>query len=111
MADQNLATVKSTPIFTMVNTRVSIGKPVSPNDELFNNRLNHIKSVWMQNDPYFLRVLLKEGITTWSGFASFAKNPDEINSVKNRNQINEEDDDGEEDEELTQYWKDRSKYP
>eukprot|EP00984_Skeletonema_dohrnii_P023999 scaffold13110_cov85-Skeletonema_dohrnii-CCMP3373.AAC.1 len=84
MADQNLATVQSTPIFTMVNTRVSIGEPVSPNDELFKNRLNHIKAVWMQNDPYFLRVLVKEGITTWSGFASLAKNPDEINSVKNR---------------------------
>ena len=95
----------------MVNTRVSIVEPVSPNDELFRNRFNHIKAVWMQNDPYFLRVLVKEGITTWSGFASFVKNLDEINSVKNRNQVDEEDsEDGEENGELTQYWLDRSKY-
>eukprot|EP00975_Prorocentrum_lima_P013928 2960499-Prorocentrum_lima.AAC.1 len=62
--------------------RGPIMAPISPNDELFTERMYHIKAIWMRNHPYVLRVLLEEGINTWYDFMDFTVNLDEntINS-------------------------------
>eukprot|EP00985_Skeletonema_marinoi_P007241 scaffold3172_cov176-Skeletonema_marinoi.AAC.1 len=86
LADQNQATATPPPVFITTDLRTPIMAPISPNDELFMERMYHIKAIWMRNHPYFLRVLLEEGINTWYDFMDFTVNLDEntINSVKNR---------------------------
>eukprot|EP00985_Skeletonema_marinoi_P034104 scaffold43079_cov475-Skeletonema_marinoi.AAC.1 len=59
---QNFAAVKSPPVFITADIRTPILEPMSPTDELFENRFDHIKTEWMQNNPYFLRVFVTEGI-------------------------------------------------
>ncbi len=65
----------------------------TPNDELLRKRLDHVSEVWMDNEPFFLNVLVKEGITTWYDYVRFVVNLDEINAMKNRNRPGSEDED------------------
>ena len=81
---QNFAAVKSPPVFITADIRTPILEPMSPTDELFENRFDHIKTEWMQNNPYFLRVFVTEGINNRYDYINSMDNPDEINSVKNR---------------------------
>jgi len=84
LANQNLAAVKSPPVFITADARPSILEPTSPTDELFENRFDHIKTEWMQNNPYSLRVFVTEGTNNRYDYINSTDNPDEINSVKNR---------------------------
>ena len=43
----------------------------------------------MRQNPFFLHVLVKEGIHHWYGFQRFAGNLDVVNSVKNRSGVDE----------------------
>ena len=113
LADQNQATATPPPVFITADLRTPIMAPISPNDELFTERMYHIKAIWMRNHPYVLRVLLEEGINTWYDFMDFTVNLDEntINSVKNRKGSNEEEEDDEEyNGTLTSYWRNRFRY-
>eukprot|EP00984_Skeletonema_dohrnii_P025630 scaffold14813_cov173-Skeletonema_dohrnii-CCMP3373.AAC.2 len=84
LANQNLAAVKSPPVFITADARSSILEPTSPTDELFENRFDHIKTEWMKNNPYSLRVFVTEGTNNRYDYINSTDNPDEINSVKNR---------------------------
>ena len=76
LADQNQATATPPPVFITADLRTPIMAPISPNDELFTERMYHIKAIWMRNHPYVLRVLLEEGINTWYDFMDFTINLD-----------------------------------
>eukprot|EP00573_Skeletonema_grethae_P010507 CAMPEP_0201701470 /NCGR_PEP_ID=MMETSP0578-20130828/32752_1 /ASSEMBLY_ACC=CAM_ASM_000663 /TAXON_ID=267565 /ORGANISM="Skeletonema grethea, Strain CCMP 1804" /LENGTH=297 /DNA_ID=CAMNT_0048188793 /DNA_START=138 /DNA_END=1027 /DNA_ORIENTATION=+ len=67
----------------------------SPNKEVLQTRFTHLTNEWFQRDPYILSVFVKEGIKSWYDYVSFVVNLDEINSVKNRNDSYQDDDDGE----------------
>ena len=89
-AVQNIVTAPTKPpVFIMSDSKPSIVEHKSPNDELLRLRFDHIKEVWMRDNPFFLHVLAKEGIHHWYGFQRFAGNLDVVNSVKNRNGVDE----------------------
>eukprot|EP00985_Skeletonema_marinoi_P019779 scaffold11478_cov139-Skeletonema_marinoi.AAC.2 len=110
LADQNLATDKSPPVFITTDTRPPIMASITHNDELLMERMDHIKTVWMRNHPYYLRVLSTEGIHNWYDLIKFLKNKDIVNSVKNRTASSDDEDDENYDGTLTSYWHDRFRY-
>ncbi len=108
---QNLVTVTSSSSPVLPTVELSATMPSnSPNKEILQKRFNHLTNEWFERNAYILSVLVKEGINNWYDYVEFVVNLDEINSVKNRNDSLQDDDDGEyggDASAISYYWKKR----
>ena len=91
---QNLVAVSSSssPVLPVVELDTTMSS-YSPNKEILRKRFIHLKNEWFQRHTYILSVFLSEGIKSWYDYVAFIENLDEINSVKNRNDSYQDDDD------------------
>ena len=93
-ARNRVAVTSSSPVLPTVDlAKVMPSKFISPTKEILRKSFIHLQNERFQRNHYILEVFLKEGISNccWYDYAAFDVNMDVINSVKNRNNLQEDD--------------------